>query len=39
MVIGPQRESRFWQLEHIKNKKGQEDKSEMKFEKVIPNGP
>jgi hypothetical protein len=39
MVIGPQRESRFRRLEPIKNKKGQEEKSEMKFEKVIPNGP
>jgi hypothetical protein len=38
-VIGPRWESRFWQLETIKNKKGQEEKSEMKFEKVIPNGP
>jgi hypothetical protein len=33
MVIGPRRESRFRQLEPIKNKKGQEEKSEMKFEK------
>jgi hypothetical protein len=33
MVIGPQRESRFWRLEPIKNKKGQEKKSDMKFEK------
>jgi hypothetical protein len=39
MVIGPRRESRFRRLEPIKNKKGQEEKSEMKFEKVIPNGP
>jgi hypothetical protein len=38
MVIGPRRESRFRRLEPIKNKKGQEEKSEMKFEKVIPNG-
>jgi hypothetical protein len=39
IVIGPRRESRFRRLEPIKNEKGQEEKSEMKFEKVIPNGP
>jgi hypothetical protein len=39
MVIGPQRESKFQRLEPIKNMKGQEEKSEMKFEKVMPNGP
>jgi hypothetical protein len=39
MVIGPRRESNFRRLEPIKNKKGQEEKSEMKFEKVILNGP
>jgi hypothetical protein len=39
MVIGPRWESRFRRLEPIKNKKGQEEKSEMKFGKVIPNGP
>jgi hypothetical protein len=39
MVIGHRWESRFRRLEPIKNKKGQEEKSEMKFEKVIPNGP
>jgi hypothetical protein len=40
MVIGPRRESSFGRLEPIKNKRGQEGKFEMKFEKkVIPNGP
>jgi hypothetical protein len=33
MEIGPRRESRFRQLEPIKNKKGQEEKSEIKLEK------
>jgi hypothetical protein len=33
MMIGPRRESRFQWLEPIKNKKGQEEKSEMKFGK------
>jgi hypothetical protein len=33
MVIGPGRESKFRQLEPIKNKKGQEEKYEMKFGK------
>jgi hypothetical protein len=33
MVIGPRRESRFRQLEPIKNNRGQEEKFEMKFEK------
>jgi hypothetical protein len=32
MVIGPQWESRFQRLEHIKNKKWQKEKSKMKFE-------
>jgi hypothetical protein len=38
MVIGPRRESKFRWQEPTKNKRGQEEKSEMKFEKVIPNG-
>jgi hypothetical protein len=33
MVIGPRRESRFRRLEPVKNKKGQKEKSEMKFGK------
>jgi hypothetical protein len=33
MVIGPRRESKFRRLEPIKNKRGQKEKFEMKFEK------
>jgi hypothetical protein len=33
MLIDPRRESRFRQLEPIKNKRGQEEKFEMGFEK------
>jgi hypothetical protein len=39
-VIDPRQESRFRRLEPIKNRRGQEEKFEMKFEKkIIPNGP
>jgi hypothetical protein len=33
MLTDPRRESRFWQLEPIKNKRGQKEKFEMGFEK------
>jgi hypothetical protein len=37
MMIDPRQESRFWQLEPIKNKRGQKKNLRWDSRKVIPN--
>jgi hypothetical protein len=37
MLIDPRRESRFWPLEHNKNKRGQKEILRWDSRKIIPN--